>query len=103
MSVALNRDNFVEQVNSKDLSFVYFWAEWCPPCKKLGPVYESLAAKYPDVLFGKVNAEIEPEMIAHFGIRGIPTIIAVKDSVVVFAHTGFLPESVLEEVVSSNR
>jgi thioredoxin 1 len=63
-------------------------------------VFERVAEKNPDIVFAKVNTEDEPEIAAHFQIRSIPTLMIFKESVIIFAQPGALPEGALEQVVS---
>ena len=84
-----------------DLTIVDVWAEWCAPCKKFGPIFEVVSAKHPDVKFLKINADENMEFLNKFGIRGIPTILVLKDGVEVYRHAGILSESNLEQLISN--
>ncbi|WP_328340378.1 thioredoxin [Micromonospora sp. NBC_00421] len=98
-TVELTTANFDEVTGSSGIVLVDFWAEWCGPCKRFAPVYERSSEKHPEITFGKVDTEAQQELGAKFDIRSIPTIMAVRDGVIVFAQPGALPESALENLI----
>jgi thioredoxin 1 len=98
-TVELTSANF-DEVTSKDgIVLVDFWAGWCGPCLRFAPVYQRSSEKHPDIVFGKVDTEAQPELAMKFDIRSIPTIMAIRDGVIVFAQPGALPESALESLI----
>ena len=102
-TVELTAENFNSTVTGGGLVLVDFWAEWCPPCKMFGPVFEKASEKHPDAVFGKVDTEAQPELAAAFGIQSIPTLMIVRDRVAVFAQPGALPEAALTDVIGQAR
>ncbi|MEU1685508.1 thioredoxin [Micromonospora sp. NPDC005707] len=98
-TVELTTANFDEVTERDGIVLLDFWADWCGPCKRFAPVYERSSEKHPDIVFGKVDTEAEQELGAKFNISSIPTIMAIRDGVIVFAQPGALPESALENLI----
>ena len=97
--VELNKENFESVVTGSPTVIVDYWAPWCGPCRGFAPVYERVAEMNPDVVFAKLNTEDEPEIAGHFQIRSIPTLMVFRESIIVFAQPGALPQGALEQVV----
>jgi thioredoxin 1 len=98
-TVTLTTANF-DEVTSKDgIVLVDFWASWCAPCVRFAPTYERVSEKHPDITFGKVDTQAEPEVAAKYDIRSIPTIMVIRDGIVVYAEPGAVPESALESLI----
>jgi thioredoxin 1 len=94
--------NFEETIG-KGLVLIDWWAEWCGPCRRFAPIYEEASGRHPDVLFGKVDTEAQPGLAGEFGIRSIPTIMAFRDGILLFAQPGSLPAEVLDELIGKLR
>ncbi len=99
---ALTAANF-DTVASQGIVLVDFWAEWCGPCKRFAPAYEAVSERHPDIVFGKVDTEAEQGLAAQFEIRSIPTIMAIRDGVIVFSQPGALPEQAVESLIGQVR
>ncbi|KAB1908669.1 MULTISPECIES: thioredoxin [unclassified Micromonospora] len=98
-TVELTTANFDEVTERDGIVLLDFWADWCGPCKRFAPVYERSSEKHPDIVFGKVDTEAEQELGAKFNISSIPTVMAIRDGVIVYAQPGALPESALENLI----
>jgi thioredoxin 1 len=102
-TTTLTANNFESTVNDNDIVLVDFWAEWCGPCKMFGPIYDKVSQKHDDVVFGKVDTEDQQHLAASFGIRSIPTLMAFREGVMVFAQPGALPEASVEDLIAQVR
>jgi thioredoxin 1 len=98
-TIELNQENFETVVSGKNMVVVDFWAPWCGPCVSFAPTYEKTSDKYQDVIFGKVNTEVEQELAASFKIRSIPTLMVFSENVIVYSEAGSLPASGLEQLI----
>jgi thioredoxin 1 len=102
-TVELTQDNFEDVTSKNDMVLVDFWAAWCGPCRWFAPVFERAAERHGDIVFGKVDTEAQQELAGAFGIMSIPTLMVIRDNVVLYAQPGALPEAALEDLIGKAR
>jgi thioredoxin 1 len=102
-STTLTAENFEKTVLTEDIVLVDFWAEWCGPCRQFAPVFEAASEQHDDIVFGKVDTEAEQALAAAANITSIPTLMAFRDGILVFAQPGALPASALQQVIDGVR
>ena len=99
-TVEMHESSFSDIIEGNDLVIIDFWAEWCGPCRAYAPVFERVSEEFTDVVFAKVDTEVEQALAGSFGIRSIPTTIAFKDGIGVFMQPGALPEDALRDRIT---
>jgi thioredoxin 1 len=98
-TMSLTKESFEQTLEDNDIVLIDFWASWCGPCRMFAPVYEKVSESHPGVVFAKVDTEAEPELAGAFNIQSIPTLMAVRDKIVLYSQPGALPEDALEDIV----
>jgi thioredoxin 1 len=104
MALEFNDANFQKDVLESDkLSVIDFWAEWCGPCRAIGPVIEELSKEYSGkVNVGKVNVDHNPNISVNYGITSIPAILFIKGGQIVDKQIGAVPKSILDKKIQAH-
>ncbi len=92
-----------DQTVKEGIVLIDFWADWCGPCKRFGPIFERVSEKNPDAVFAKVDTEAEQELAQQYGITSIPMLVVYRDGIPVFGQPGALPEPALEDILRQVR
>jgi thioredoxin 1 len=102
-TIALTTDTFEGTVTKPGITLVDWWASWCGPCRMFAPVFQAASEQHPDITFGKIDTEDQPELSAAARISSIPTLMAFRDGILVFSQPGALPAAALEQLIQAVR
>ena len=101
--VELDQQSFETAIQDNSFVIVDFWAPWCGPCRSFAPVYDKVSGDFEDILFAKVNTEVEQAIAGHFQIRSIPTLMIFRDQIIIYSQAGALPEGRFRELLEKAR
>ena len=102
-TVHLTEESFESAITAEGITLVDWWAAWCGPCRRFGPVFEAASEQHPDITFAKVDTEAQSALAGAAQIRSIPTLMAFRDGILVFSQPGALPASALEQLIQAVR
>jgi thioredoxin 1 len=102
-TIALTTDTFEDTVTKPGITLVDWWASWCGPCRMFAPVFAEASKQHPDITFGKIDTEDQPELSAAARIGSIPTLMAFRDGILVFSQPGALPAVALKRLIRAVR
>ena len=98
-TLEITGENFQDTISEDGVVLLDFWAEWCGPCKRFGPIFEEVSEQFPDHTFGKVDTEANQELSAALQIQSIPTLMVFRDGVLLAREAGLLPAAALQELI----
>ena len=99
-AININKNNFQNEVMNSDKTVLLdFWASWCAPCRMVVPIIEEIAGERPDIKVGKINVDEQPELASRFSIMSIPTLVVMKNGMIVQQVSGARPKNAILEML----
>ena len=99
-AININKNNFQNEIMDSEKTVILdFWAPWCAPCRMVVPVIDEIAGERPDIKFGKINVDEQPELASKFSIMSIPTLVVMKNVKIVQQVSGARPKKAILEML----
>ena len=98
-TIAVTEQEFENAVKS-GIVLLDLWAEWCGPCRAFAPIFEAASERHPDVTFGKIDTEAEGALAERFGVQAIPTLVVMRDGIVLGVQPGLMPAEGLDDFIA---
>ena len=98
-SLKVNKSNIESIIKENEVVLLDFYAEWCGPCRMVGPIIEEIANENPDIAVGKINVDEESELAAEYGVYSIPTLAVIKNGELVSKSVGAKPKAAILSLV----
>lgn len=96
----LTKEIFDDTLDNNEIVIIDFWAPWCGPCIQFAPIFEKVAENYPDITFAKVNTEEQQALAQQWNVHSIPTLMVVRDGIILLNSGGSLPEDKFGDMIS---
>jgi thioredoxin 1 len=100
---AMTIDDFNVEVSNPGMVFLDFWASWCGPCRAFAPIFQAAAERNPDIVWGKIDVDSQPDLAGVLEIRSIPTLMVFRDGILLFERAGVLSAAALDQLVAKVR
>ena len=99
-TTSITAETFDNVVTAGGTVVLDFWAAWCGPCRTFAPIFEKVSDSFLDVTFGKIDTEDQQDLARAFNIMSIPTLMIIRDQIVIFHQAGVVPEAALTDLVT---